>query len=151
MDTIATPPPVPQKPKKMAARGPWAKMTPEERKAYSQKLIAARKGNTARHPIPGKPNHLTNAQWAEVQEMARLDTKRIMKKIKEAGQLPDDPMAVEALAKTVTTLRSAQNPKDIAALARLILDFTKPKPAQKIDHTVRSAEDILDEMAEDGD
>ncbi|QOT72833.1 hypothetical protein H5V43_06895 [Sphingobium fuliginis] len=103
--TITAPPPPPPRPVKMAARGPWANMTPEERKAYSQKLIAARKGNHPNKPIPGKPAKLTNAQWAEVQEAARLDTKRIMKKIKEAGQLPDDPMAVEALEKTVKTLR----------------------------------------------
>ena len=82
-------------------------------------------------------------------ETARLDAKRIIKKMKDAGQLPDDPRAAEALEKAVVTLRASSAPKDVAALGRLILDFTKPKPAQKIDHTVRTAEDILDEMAED--
>lgn len=139
------PPPVP--PKK-APRGPWANMTSEQRKEYSAKLIAARKGNHPNHQIPGKPPRLTHAQWAAVQEEAKRDAKRIITKMKDAGQLPDDPRAVEALEKAVTTLRTSENPKDVAALGRLILDFTKAKPAQKVDHTVRSAEDILDEMAE---
>jgi len=125
-------------------------MTPEQRKEYSAKLVAARKGNRPNTNIPGKPRHLTNAQWAAVQEEAKRDAKRIISKMKDAGQLPDDPRAVEALEKAVTTLRTSQSPKDVAALGRLILDFTKPKPAQKVDHTVRSAEDILDEMAEEG-
>ena len=71
--------------------------------------------------------------------------------MKDAGQVPDDPRAEEALKTTVETLRTAESPKDKIAAARLILDFTKAKPAQKIDATVRTAEDILDEMALDGD
>ncbi len=142
------PPPVPPK---MAARGPWANMTPDERKAYSAKLVAARQGRRALNNtnIPGKPRDLTNAQWAAVKEEAARDAKRIIAKMKDAGQLPDDPRAEEALTKAVATLRAAESPKDIAALGRLILDFTKAKPAQKIEATVRTAEDILDEMAAD--
>ncbi|MBB3910161.1 hypothetical protein [Sphingomonas desiccabilis] len=149
VEHIRSPIAPPPAPPKKAARGPWANMTPEERKAYSQKLVAARKGNHPNTNIPGKPRHLTHAQWAAVQAEARRDAKRIIQKMKDAGQLPDDPRAVEALEKAVTTLRTAETPKDVAALGRLILDFTKAKPAQKIEATVRSAEDILDEMAAD--
>ncbi|WP_333571501.1 hypothetical protein [Sphingomonas sp.] len=124
-------------------------MTSEQRKEYSAKLVASRKGNHPNTNIPGKPRGLTHAQWTAVKEEAKRDAKRIIAKMKDAGQLPDDPRAVEALEKAVTTLRASQSPKDVAALGRLILDFTKPKPAQKIDHTVRTAEDILDEMAAD--
>jgi len=149
---LTAPPPKPPRAKKAAARGPWAHMTPEERKAYSQKLNAApRKGPPPNTQTPGKPRDLTNAQWAEVQEIARLDAKRIMQKMKDAGQVPDDPRAAEALEKTVETLRTAESAKDKIAAARLILDFTKAKPAQKTEVTVRTAEDILDEMAEDDD
>ncbi len=151
LETITQPPQPPPRQPKAAPRGPWANMSPEERKAYSQKLIAARKGNRTYKTPPGKPRDLTLAQWAEVQATARLDAKRIIQKMKDAGQFPDDPRAAEALETTVKTLRTATSPKDVAALARLILDFTKPKPATKIDHTVRSAEDILDEMAADDD
>jgi hypothetical protein len=128
-------------------------MTPDERKAYSAKLVAARKGNRAltNTNIPGKPRDLTNAQWAEVKKQAARDAKRIIAKMKDAGQLPDDPRAQEALTKAVETLRASENPKDVAALGRLILDFTKAKPAQRIEATVRTAEDILDEMAADDD
>ncbi|MET3725861.1 hypothetical protein [Sphingomonas trueperi] len=136
-------------PPKKAPRGPWANMTPEQRKEYSAKLVAARKGNRPNTNLPGKPRRLTHGQWAAIKEEAEGDAKRIIARMKDAGQLPDDPRAVEALQKAVTTLRSSQNPKDVAALGRLILDFTKVRPAQKVNHTVRSAEDILDEMAED--
>ncbi|MET3712626.1 hypothetical protein ABIC65_003344 [Sphingomonas trueperi] len=125
-------------------------MTPEQRKAYSAKPVAARKGNHPNTNIPGKPRGLTCAQWATVQAEAKRDAKRIIAKMKDAGQLPDDPRAVEALEKAVTTLRASQSTKDVAALGRLILDFTKAKPAQKVDHIVRTAEDILDEMAAEG-
>ena len=149
MAELTNPPPKPKRPPKMAARGPWAGKTPEERSALSRQLIEARKGNYAKNTTPGKPRDLTNAQWAEVQEIARLDAKRIMQRMKDAGQVPDDPRAAEALQTTIETLRTAESPKDKIAAARLILDFTKAKPAQKSEVTVRTAEDILDEMAEE--
>lgn len=149
VEQISSPIARPPVPPKMAARGPWANMTPEERKAYSQKLIAARRGNRPNTNTPGKPRGLTDAQWAVVRSEAARDAKRIIAKMKDAGQLPDDPRAVEALEKAVTTLRASDNPKDVAALGRLVLDFTKAKPAQKIDHTVRTHEDFLDELAAD--
>lgn len=127
--------------------GAWANKSPEERTAYSRKIAAARKLPTKQ--TPGKPRNLTNAQWADVTATARLDAKRIIKKMKDAGQMPDDPMAAEALEKAVTTLRASSAPKDVAALGRLILDFTKAKPAQKTELTVRTHEDFLDELADD--
>lgn len=123
-------------------------MSPEERKELSRRLVASRRGNHTNGQKPGKPRDLTNAQWAEVQKQADVEARRIMKKMKEAEQLPDDKRAEEALEKAVVTLRSASSPKDVAALGRLVLDFTRAKPAQKIDHTVRTHEDFLDELAE---
>lgn len=148
---ISDPIPVPERKPKKAPSGPWARMTPEERKAYSQKLIAARKGNRPNTRTPGKPLRLTDDQWAAIKAQAERDATRIMQKMKEADQLPDDPMAVEALRKAVVTLRAAENPKDVAALGRLILDFTKAKPAQKVEATIRTHEDFLDELAGDDD
>lgn len=149
LEAIADPIPVPPRPAKKAPRGPWANKTPEERKALSAQLIAARKGNHNSTHIPGKPAHLTNVQWGAVMAVAALDAKRIMQKMKDAGQLPDDPRAVLALETAVTHLKTSTSPKDVAALGRLILDFTKAKPAQKVDHTVRTHEDFLDELADD--
>jgi len=137
----------PPRARKNYVPGPWGKMSPEERTAYSRKIAAARKLPTKQ--TPGKPRHLTNTQWAEVTATARLDAKRIIQKVKDAGQMPDDEKAAEALEKTVVTLRASQSPKDVAALARLVLDFTKAKPAQKSEITVRTHEDFLDELADD--
>lgn len=139
----------PERPKMRGGTGPWAKMTPEERSAYSRKIAACRKRPT--NQTPGKPPDLTNAQWVAVQEIAATDAKRIIKKMRDAGQLPDDPRAVEALEETVKTLRAAESAKDKIAAARLILDFTKAKPAQKTEVTVRTHEDFLDELAGDDD
>lgn len=151
VEAVQSPPPVPQRPQTGAARGPWANKTPEERKAYAQRLVEARKGqpHNDTNQIKGKPRNLTHAQWAEVQETARTDAKRIIKKMKDAGQLPEEPLAAEALQKAATALRAATTAGDVAKLGRLVLDFTLAKPAQRIDHTVRTAEDMLDEMAED--
>lgn len=129
--------------------GAWAHKTPEERSAYSARLRAARTMPTRQ--TPGKPRALTNTQWAEVSATARLDAKRIIKKLKDAGTFPEDEKAAEALEKAVVTLRASQSPKDVAALARLILDFTKAKPAQKSEVTIRTHEDFLDEIAGDID
>lgn len=144
-DAVSNPIKAPVRPAKKAhGTGPWAGMTPEERSAYARKIRG-----TDSNQIAGKPKHLTNAEWAEVKQQAANEAHRIFKKMKDAGQLPDDPMAQEALQKTLTALREASTVKDTVAAARLILDFTKTKPVQKTEVTVRSAEDILDEMAED--
>lgn len=140
------PPPVPAK---RAPTGPWVGMAPEDRKALSRQLVAARKGNRPNTQVPGKPRHLTNVQWAAVRGEASRDAQRIIRKMEEARQLPDDPRAVEALTKAVVTLRASGSPKDVAALGRLILDFALAKPTRTIVHTAKSAEDYLDEMAVD--
>jgi hypothetical protein len=139
----------PRKPK-LKARGPWAGKTPEERRALSAKLNAGRDltkiggGRKA-----GVPLSRTNKQHAQVVAEAQPEITRIMNKMAEQGILPDDPRAVEALEEAVKVLRVVESAKDKLAAARLILDFTKSKPTAKIEHTVRSAEDILDEMADD--
>lgn len=125
--------------------GVWEKLDAGERAANSAKIRAARKRPTKQ--TPGKPRDLTNKQWAVVQEVAASDAKSIIKTMRCAGQLPDDPRAVEALEKTLRVLRSAESAKDKSAAARLILDFTKAKPAQKSEVTIRTHEDFLDELA----
>lgn len=92
---------------------------------------------------------MTVAQYEAHQAAQKPIIAKILKKMSDKGQLPDDPMAVEALQQAMTVLRAPQTAKDKIAAARLILDFTKAKPTTKVEHTVRTAEDILDEMAEE--
>lgn len=62
--------------------------------------------------------------------------------------LSDNEMAVDALTFAHTVMSTEQLPiKERLAAARTILDFTKAKPAQKADVTVKSAEDWLKSLA----
>jgi len=125
-------------------------MTAEQRSEHFRALAAKRSAHKGGKPH-GVPRRMSVAQHAAHQAAQKPIIARIMKKMAANQQLPDDPMAVEALEKAMTVLRDNITPKDKIAAARLILDFTKAKPAQKLEHTVRSAEDILDEMAAEED
>lgn len=121
---------------------------PEDRTAYFRALVARRKSKRGGKPH-GVPRRMTVAQYEAHQAAQKPIIAKILKKMSDKGQLPDDPRAVEALSEAMTVLRGPQTAKDKIAAARLILDFTKAKPTTKVEHTVRTAEDILDEMAED--
>lgn len=140
--------PIPKLKPKGKPRGPWANMTPEQRSEHSKRLAALKKGPSGGRP-KGVPRALTRAQYeARLAEQQPI-IKRIMKKMADNGQLPDDPRAVEALEKSMTILRTEEDSKTKLAAARLVLDFTKAKPTTKHEVTVKSAEDYLDEMAEE--
>lgn len=125
------------------SRNIWHEMTPEQRSAHSAKMRAARGSRQ------GVPRGLTLAQFEAAKAAQKPIIQRIMKKMADTGQLPDDPRAVEALTEAMTVLRSPITAKEKIAAARLVLDFTKAKPTAKVEHTIKSAEDFLDEMAED--
>lgn len=154
LESLANPPPPPPR-KKSTGKGRFSYMTPEERSAESAKMAAARKAKLGNSFGQGRKRGSCLARTAEQQ--ARFvaeqtqEAKRIIKKMAAAGDLPDDPKAVEALEKTLVILRTAESPKDKLTAARLLLDFTKAKPTAKVEHTIKTAEDLLDEMAEDDD
>lgn len=153
-ESIANKPAVPPASKKGGARGVWATMTPEERSAYSQKLVEARRAKGTPHAggrKPGVPSTMSKAQWDALVERERPVVQKIIKKMKEKGQVPDDPRAEEALATSMIVMRTAQQERDRLAAARLVLDFTKAKPTARIEHTVKTAEDYLDELAEEAE
>ena len=67
-----------------------------------------------------------------------------MNKLEKAGVLIDaDDMAKEALHEALSIMRMEIAQKDRLAAARLVLDFTKAKPAQKTELTVNKAEEWL--------
>lgn len=147
-ESLVAPIPVPALKPKAAPRGPWAGMTPEERSEYARKLAASRTEKSGGRRT-GVPRKLTVAAF-EARKAEQIPiVQRIMKKMADQGQLPDDPRAVEALEASMVLLRTQEDAKLKLAAARLVLDFTKSKPTSKVEHTIRSAEDFLDEMAED--
>lgn len=59
----------------------------------------------------------------------------------------EDPRAEEALEFAIGVVRVQAPLKDKLAAARMVLDFTKTKPAAKSDVTVHNAEQFLDDVA----
>ncbi len=137
---------VPEAPRKLA-RGPWAAMTSDERSMLGKALNGQRRTHRGGKPI-GVPRRMTVAQHDAHRAAQRPVIARVMAKLGERDQLPEDPMAVEALLAAMHVLRSPIAAKDKIAAARLILDFAKHRPTAKVENPVKTAEDFLDEMAE---
>lgn len=157
VDALANPTEPPKQRLKYAT-GPknnfWHRMTPEERKAYSAKIRAKRdpanmKGRVGRKP--GVPQGWHYRDYELACAAARKDVKRIMQKMADEGMLPEDAYAREALEGAVQVLREPGTKETKLKAARLILDFTKSKPASKSDVTIRTAESFLDELAAQDD
>ena len=83
--------------------------------------------------------------------VAKDEAKRMVKIMEKHGfKVPEGEFAREALEAAVETMRmEAINPKDKLTAARLVLEFTKAKPAAQAELTVRRAEDYLAEIAKE--
>lgn len=144
-DDLANPlKPPPVKPKRRGT----CNIPPERRAEMLAKARAAKAAKEATHgPQKGRVRPtITNEQAAALKAQALADANRIFKIMQDAGMVPEDQHAAEALHTAVVTMRECESPKDKIAAARLILDFTKAKPASKTELTVRSHEDFLDEL-----
>jgi hypothetical protein len=72
----------------------------------------------------------------------------MIKLMAEAGVLPEDEGAQEAMGTVLGIMRTtASNDMKLKA-ARTVLEYTKAKPTSKAELTVKTAEDFLDELAE---
>ena len=150
IEALTAPPVSPPRKPKGKPRGPWANKTAEERSALGRRLSVGRDlSNIGGGPKLGVPSSRTAQQHAQVVADQQTEIKRIIKKMADQGTLPDDPRAVKAMTHAMHVLRTSVTAKDRLAAARLVLDFTKSKPTAKIEHTVKSAEDLLDEINDD--
>lgn len=112
--------------------------------------IAAR-GNTRREGIP---DGMRKAQAEPLNKAAEESAKETVIQLKNAGAFDGvDPRAEEALTQAVKVMRAPGDKKVKLAAARLVLDFTRSKPASKSDITVNKAEEWLAAVAgsNDGD
>jgi hypothetical protein len=125
----------------------WSLKTPEERQVAIERLHAGRDKSRGT-PRSRSPQGYTKKSYAKALEAEHPFIDKVLKKMAAEGTLPDDPMAREALEETLVVLRTSENHKDKLAAARLLLDFTKPKPTSKTEVTLRTAEDFLDEITE---
>ena len=109
------------------------------------------------------PERMTNAgiMWGETRETAAAAWEESLEKAKrtmaelivsETIQVPkttDENAAYDALECALTIMRSKVAPREQLAAAKIVLDFTKAKPAQKQDITVSSTETWLKQVIED--
>jgi hypothetical protein len=115
-------------------------------------LLARREGRRADGLMTttGLPKGLDLEQFKFFRRQARFEATMTMKKLDKAGVLDDcDEYAREALHAAIETMRMPIPPKDKISAARLVLDFTKAKPAQKQEITVTKAEEWLAAVTED--
>jgi hypothetical protein len=111
----------------------------------------------------GVPNGFAGAREAidAGRAKARAEAKEIMAKIKKKdGEPLDDVRAEDSLEAAIEVVRArAEDAKgrhdylygvaDRLKAAKLILEFTKAKPATKNEVTIQRAEDFLEELAEE--
>lgn len=103
---------------------------------------------------PGRPagsvDGYSRSEMNKFKAKAKAEAKLMvnyMEKVK-GFDVPEEEFAREAIVAAVETMRmDVINVKDKLAAARLVLEFTKAKPASKSDVTVRTAESFLQDIA----
>jgi hypothetical protein len=99
----------------------------------------------------GVPDGMRKAEATVLWDKAKESAKQTMAELKDAGALTTDEKANEALETAITLMRSPMKQETRIAAARLVLDFTRSKPASKSDITVNKAEEWLAAVAEQND
>lgn len=119
----------------------------EGAKAHMARIREMTKGKSGRKA--GVPDGYTKEQFEPLRVKAREEAKRIVATImaSEEYKTPDDQYAKEALEAAVEIVRTPGSARERLQAAKVVLEYTKTKPAQKIDATIKRAEDFLDEVA----
>lgn len=127
--------------KKLWADPVWRAAMMEKRKAHGERM----KGFSSRL---GVPDGMRKAEAYPLVEAAKESAKETMSELKQAGVVDGtDPRAEEALEAAIAVMRSPGDKKVALVAARLVLDFTKSKPASKSEISVNKAEDWLAAVA----
>ena len=118
-------------------------MQTEEGRALRKQWSNKKRKNAGRPQ--GTPDGYTLAMIAPIRKQAKLDSARIVKIMAEEHQI-DDEYAVEALKAAVEIMREPGQNRDRLTAARMVLDFTKTKPAAKSEVTIGKAEAFLESL-----
>lgn len=109
----------------------------------------ARRGKPGRF---GVPDGMRKKEAMILNEAAAQSAKETMADLEKAGIFTDaDDAAKEALTKALTVMRAPGDKRDALAAARLVLEYTKAKPASKSELTINKAEAWLAEVANNND
>lgn len=137
-----------------ALRTLWA--DPVRRAALLEKRAQVRCDRAARGETQttraGVPDGMRKPKADVLWAKARVKAEKTMAELKTAGLLNDaDEMASEALQEALTVMRSPSTKQVKLQAAKLVLEYTKAKPAAKSEITVNKAEEWLAAVTADAD
>ncbi len=90
----------------------------------------------------GVPDGYSKETIAPLRVQAKLDAEKVVRIMSKEHNIEDEYQK-EALTTAVEVMRLVGETRERLAAARLVLDFTKSKPANKSDVTISKAEDFL--------
>ena len=108
--------------------------------------------STKKRKNAGRPQGVPDGHTAEtiapVRAQAKKDAEKVVKIMTEKYNIEDEYQK-EALKTAVEVMRIDGQTRERLAAARLVLDFTKSKPASKSDVSISRAEDFLASLLTD--
>ena len=127
-----------------AHKNPLAKqhLTPEGKAKH--RLMLSSRANHGGRP-QGTPDGYTLEAITPIRKQAKADAERIVTIMSEENQI-DDVYAIEALKAAVEIMREPGQNRDRLTAARMVLDFTKTKPASKQELVIGKAEEFLESL-----
>jgi hypothetical protein len=153
--------PVPKKPRPKSptkkGTGPMPQRAPK--KNYFQTLMETEEGRALRRQWStkprkngGRPKGVPDGYRKETIEPIRreikAEAKRVVEIMAEKFNIEDE-YAKTALETAVEVMKCPGDNRERVAAARLVLDFTKSKPAAKSEVSISKAEDFLASLVDD--
>tara|TARA_B100000768_G_scaffold68871_2_gene66307 strand:+ start:1381 stop:1884 length:504 start_codon:yes stop_codon:yes gene_type:complete len=118
-------------------------MQTEEGRALRKQWSTKKRKNGGRPT--GTPDGYTLEAITPIRKQAQKDAERIVAIMAKDNNI-DDEYAVEALKTAVEIMREPAQNRDKLTAARMVLDFTKTKPAAKSEVTIGKAEAFLESL-----
>ena len=148
----------PKKPRKRAAKEELKypqKSTPKQNN-YFTNLMKTPEGRALRKQWSNKPRKnagrpvgvvdgYTAAQLVPIREKARAEADKVVEIMSDQFDINDE-YSKEALRAAVAIMREPSQNRDKLTAARLVLDFTRSKPAASVEVTVGKAESFLSSL-----
>lgn len=135
---------MPQKGHQAGKKNYFAKLMETEEGRALRKQWSTKKRKNAGRP-KGTPDGYTLEAITPIREQAKKDAERIVAKMTKDNNI-DDEYAIEALKAAVEIMREPGQNRDRLTAARMVLDFTKTKPAAKSEVTIGKAEAFLESL-----
>ena len=108
-----------------------------------------RQWSTKKRKNPGRPQGTPDGYTLEaitpIRKQAKQDAERIVTIMAKENEI-EDVYAIEALKAAVEIMREPGQNRDRLTAARMVLDFTKTKPAAKSEVTIGKAEAFLESL-----